>query len=401
MEEQKKESYVWLKIIITAIVTALITFFITRALVINSLLNTSGISYFTTKMKVVKDKLEKVYIYDIDENKMFESAIKGYVSGIDDQYTEYLSEKEMNELIENTSGSYVGIGVYIADNVADNNIVILGVIKDSSAEEAGLEAGDIIKSIDGVEYKSGELSKASDALKGKEEGTEVKVTVVRDSNELDFYVKRKSIKLKSVYSEKMEGGIGYISISTFNEDTSTEFKNAYSELENQGINSLILDLRNNGGGLVSESLKIADTMVEKGKTMLITNNKEKKESRQRATEEPIVKLPVVILINENTASASEILAGCLRDDCNYKIVGTTSYGKGVIQTIYSFPDGSGLKVTTEEYFTPKNNKINKVGIEPDIKVENDEKWKNISGIPYEDDIQLQKALETIKENVDD
>lgn len=395
MEENNKRSFGWLKILIAIILTAIFTFFFTRAVVIRSLLNSNGISYLSTKMEVVKNKLDKVYIYDVEEDKMIESAIKGYVSGLDDKYTEYLSEKDMKELIENTTGSYVGIGVYIADNKEDDNIVIIGVIKDSSAADAGLEAGDIIKTIDGVEYKSGELTKASDALKGRDEGSIVKVTIIRDSKEMDFDVTRKSIKLKSVYSEKMDNDIGYISLSSFNEGTSKEFEDAYKELESKGIKSLVIDLRNNGGGLVSESLKIADLMVDKGKIMLVTHNKANNEGVQKATEDPIVKVPVVVLINENTASASEILAGCLRDNCGFKLVGKTSYGKGVIQTVFSFPDGSGLKATTEEYYTPKKNKINKVGVEPDIDVENDEKWKNISGIPYEDDIQLQKAVEIL------
>lgn len=395
MEENNKRSFGWLKILVAVILTAIITFFFTRTVVIKSLLNSNGLSYLSTKMDIVKEKLDKVYIYDIEEDKMIESAIKGYVSGLDDKYTEYLSEKDMKELIENTTGSYVGIGVYIAGNEEDDNIIIIGVIKESSAAEAGLEAGDIIKTIDGIEYKSGELSKASDALKGKDEGSTVRVTIIRDSKEMDFDIIRRSIKLKSVYSEKMDNGIGYIDLSTFNEGTSQEFENAYKDLENQGIDGLVIDLRNNGGGLVSESLKIADLMVDKGNTMLVTHNKANNEGIQKATIDPIVKVPVVVLINENTASASEILAGCLRDNCGYKLVGTTSYGKGVIQTVYSFPDGSGLKATTEEYYTPNKNKINKVGVEPDVEVENAEKWKNVSGIPYEDDIQLQKAIETL------
>lgn len=396
MEENNKRSFGWLKVLVAIIITAVLTFYFTKSYVIRSLLNADGLTYLATKMEVVKDKLDKVYIYDIEEDKMIESAIKGYVDGLDDQYTEYLSEKDMEELIESTTGSYVGIGVYIGDNEADGNIIIIGVIKESSAAEAGLEAGDIIKTIDGVEYKSGELTKASDALKGKEEGTVVKVTVVRDSEEMTFDVVRKNIKLKSVYSEKLDNGIGYISISTFNEDTSTEFEDAYKELESQNINGLVIDLRNNGGGLVGESLMIADLMVDKGKTMLITYNKQKKESVQKATSDPIVKVPVVVLINEYTASASEILAGCLRDDCGYKLVGTTSYGKGVIQTVYSFPDGSGLKATTDEYFTPKHEKINKVGVKPDIEVEIDDEWKNKAVIPYENDSQLLRGIEELR-----
>ena len=194
----------------------------------------------------------------------------------------------------------------------------------------------------------------------------------------------------------MENNIGYIQIPSFDETTSSEFKTKFEELQKQNIKSLVIDLRNNGGGLVSESLDIAETMVEKGKTLLITSNKDKKEEIRKSTQNPIIDIPVVVLINQNTASASEILAGILKDDCNYKIIGTKSYGKGVIQTVYNFSDGSGLKVTTEEYFTPNHDKINKVGIAPDTEVKLDSEWENISNIPYENDTQLQEAVEELK-----
>lgn len=395
INNKKTKFEIW-KIIITIFITAVITFFFTYNFVLRAYLNTSGMTYLTTKLGIVKQKLNSMYIYDMNEEKMIENAIKGYVSGIGDKYTEYLSKEEMDDLLESTSGNYVGIGVYLGNNTEDNTVLIVGVIKDSVAAEAGLEAGDVIKSIDGVEYTGEELNEASSALKDKEEGTEVKITVIRDSEELNFTLKRSNIRLKAVDSEIKDGNIGYIRISTFNEGTANEFKEAYKKIKEQGATSLIIDLRNNGGGLVSESLKIADTMVPKGKTMLITSNKESKEKIEKANQNPSVDMPVVILINENTASASEILAGCLKDNCNYKIFGVTSYGKGVIQTVYKFADGSGLKVTTEEYFTPNHNKINKVGIKPDENIELDDEWQNKSIIPEENDKQLEKALEYFK-----
>lgn len=196
----------------------------------------------------------------------------------------------------------------------------------------------------------------------------------------------------------LEDNMAYIEISTFNEGTAEEFKSAYQELKKQNPKGLVIDLRNNGGGLVSESLNIAETMVEKGKTLLITANKNKEEELEIAKEDPIIDIPVVLLINKNTASASEILAGALRDNCNYKIIGNTSYGKGVIQSIYSFSDGSGLKVTMEEYFTPNHNAINKVGITPDLEVNLDPEWENISNVPYENDLQLQTAVSELKKH---
>lgn len=188
----------------------------------------------------------------------------------------------------------------------------------------------------------------------------------------------------------------YIKISSFSDGTANEFKEAFEKLKSENPTGLVIDLRNNGGGLVSESLDIAETMVEKGKTLLITSNKDKKEDIRKSKQNPTIDIPVVVLINQNTASASEILAGILKDDCGYKIIGTKSYGKGVIQTVYSFSDGSGLKVTTEEYFTPNHNTINKVGIAPDIEINLDSEWENMSNIPYENDTQLQEAVKSLE-----
>lgn len=391
-----KHGYGIFKIIIAVIVTAILTYFITTNLVLKAYLNTSGITYLSTKMALIKQKLDDTYIYDMSEEEMLEYAIKGYVAGINDKYTEYLSKDEMKELMESTTGNYVGVGVYLGNNTESNSIVIVEVIEGSVAEEAGLQAGDIIKTVDDIEYKGEDLEKVSEIFKGKEEGTEVKVTVDRKGEELQFVVKRSNIRVKAVSSSMLENNIGYIKISTFNEGTTNEFKEAYDELKSKEVSGLIIDLRNNGGGLVSESLNIAKTMVNKGNTLLITKNKKDKEKIEKNDSTPFIDIPVVILINENTASASEILAGSLRDNCGYKIVGKTSYGKGVIQTIYSFVDESGIKITTEEYFTPNHNQINKVGIAPDIEVELNDEWKNISNIPYENDLQLQKAVEQLK-----
>lgn len=394
-EIKKSKKYEILKLIIAIIVTAVITYFCTITITLKSYLSGTDMTYLSTKLSLIKQKLESIYIYDIDEEKMIESAIKGYVQGIDDKYTQYLTTEEMNSLIEDTEGNYVGIGVYLVNNTADNTILIVGVIKDSVAEQVGIKAGDIIKKVDGVEYKGEQLDQATDVLKG-EEGTDVNVTIIRDSEEKELKIKRSNIKIKSVYSEMKSDNIGYIQISSFNEGTSEEFKDAYENLKKDNLSGLIIDLRNNGGGLVSESLNVAETMVEKGKTLLITANKENKEEIKKSKETPIVDVPVTVLINQNTASASEILAGILRDDCNYKIIGTTSYGKGVIQTIYSFTDGSGLKITSEEYFTPNHNTINKVGIVPDIQVKLDPEWENVSNIPYDNDLQLQAAMNELK-----
>ena len=393
-EKKVKKSYGVLKIIIAIILTAIITYFCTINFTLNSYLNGADITYLTTKLVLIKNKLEDTYIYDMDSEKMIESSIKGYVNGLGDKYTEYLTKEDMKELLETTSGSIVGIGVYMVNNTADNTIVIVGVIDGSVAQSAGLQVGDIISKVNDIEYKGEQLDKVSESIKG-EEGSEVKITVIRNSETLDFNIKRSSVKIKSVDSKMLDDNIGYIQIASFNDGTADEFKSAYNEIKDSVKKGLVIDLRNNGGGVVDESLKIAETMVEKGKTLLITADKNKNEKVDKSKENPIINVPVILLINNYTASASEILAGTLKENCGYKIVGIQSYGKGVIQSIYSFKDGTGLKVTMEEYFTPNHNVINKVGISPDIEVDLDDEWKNISNVPYENDLQLQRAVEEL------
>lgn len=393
-EVNSKRRYGAIKIIIAIILTAIVTYFVTVNITLKSYLNSSGMLYLATKFNLINQKLSSESIYDLNENKMFESALKGYVDGIDDKYTQYLTKDEMNELLEDTSGSYVGIGVYMADNTADNSILIIGVIEGSIAEKEGIKAGDIIKKVDGVEYTGEQIDAVSSKIKG-EEGTTVSITILRDNEEKEFNITRSNVKLKTVSSKMLENNKAYIKITAFNDGTANEFKETYENLKQNNPTGLVIDLRNNGGGLVTESLDIAETMVEKGKTLLITANKNNKEDVRKSKENPTITIPVVVLINQNTASASEILSGILRDDCNYKIIGTKSYGKGVIQTVYSFSDGSGLKVTTEEYFTPNHNKINKVGITPDIEVSLDSEWENMSNIPYENDLQLQEAVKQL------
>ena len=395
VKKTENKKYNILKIIITIIVTAIITYFLTITITLKSYLNSSNMTYLSTKLNLIKQKLKSESIYDLDEDKMIEKALKGYVGGIEDKYTQYLTKEEMNELMEDTSGSYVGIGVYMADNTSDNTILIIGIIEGSVAEKAGLQTGDIIKKVDGIEYKGEQLDTVSNKIKG-DEGTSVTITILRNNEEKEFNIVRSNVKLKTVSSKMIENNKAYIKISSFNDGTANEFKEAYENLKGNNPTGLIIDLRNNGGGLVTESLDIAETMVEKGKTLLITSNKNNKEDIRKSKENPTINIPVVVLINQNTASASEILAGILKDNCNYKIIGTKSYGKGVIQTVYSFSDGSGLKVTTEEYFTPNHNIINKVGITPDIEVKLDSEWENISNIPYENDLQLQEAVKQLE-----
>lgn len=388
------------KTIMLVLLTAIITFIITSISMYNvlgkktikTLTNSSSIE---STFNNFKKFIEKKYIGTIDEEKMLESAIKGYVEGLDDEYSEYITKEEMKEYMEETNGKYVGIGVYISNNTQTNQIVVLMPMKGSPAEEAGMKSGDIITKIDGVEYKGEDLSKASNALK-QEEGTKVKVEILRDNQTIELEIERKTIKINHVESEVINNSIGYIQISTFDDGCYDEFKQKIDELKTKNIKSLIIDLRNNGGGIVEEAINIADLFTTKNSTLLITTGKNTEEEITKAKKDKEIDMPIVILVNENTASASEILTAAIKENCEkVTIVGKTTFGKGVIQTIFTLTDGSGLKLTTNEYYTPKRNKINKIGIKPDVEVDFPEN-ESVYSIEKQKDTQLQKAIELLK-----
>ena len=342
-----------------------------------------------------KSLIQKYYLGDVDEDKLKQGAIKGYIDGIGDQYTEYISKDDMKEYMEDTKGNFVGIGIYMVKDEKTNKIKILSPIKDSPAQKAGIQPGDLILSVDGEEYTGDDLTVISTKIKG-EAGSTVKLQVLRDNQKIDFEIKRENIVVNPVEGEVLSDNIGYIEFSSFDENTAEEFKTKFEELKSKGITSLIIDLRNNGGGIVDQALKIADYIADKGSTLLYEVDKNNKEDVEKSGNDPIINMPIIILTNGNTASSSEILSGALKDLGKAKIVGTKTYGKGVIQQILTLPDGSGLKITTEKYLTPNRTEINKIGIEPDEKVELSSDIKNVLNIDKNQDTQLQKAIEMLK-----
>ncbi len=384
------------KIVILMLLTIILTVIVTTIIVYNQ--TKENIKYVPVDSSEIgktfnslKKWIEQKYIGEIDEEKMLETAIKGYVAGLGDKYCEYITKSEMEEYLEDAVGKFVGIGVYITNNTKTNQIQVLAPMEGGPADEAGILPGDVIQKINGEEYTAEQLQEASEKLKN-EEGTKLELEILRGSEVIQLELECKEVKTSHVRSEILENNIGYIRLPSFDEDTATEFKNQYNELQTKNIKGLILDLRNNGGGVVDEALEIADIMVEKGKTLLITTSKSDGEKIQESENEKIINIPVVLLVNENTASASEILTADLKENENAKIVGKNTYGKGIIQTIYTLSDGSGLKLTTNEYFTPNRNVINKVGIAPDYEVELPE-GVSIYSITRENDTQLQKAIQ--------
>lgn len=401
-KEKRNQIYKTIKIVvitmfITFIVTSisLYTYFAKNPISEVSASNLKNCKDITSKLQGYREIIDKYYLGEINEEKLEEGAIKGYIEGLGDPYTEFITKEEMNDYLEDTMGNFVGIGIYMIKNTSQDRIQVLSTIKNSPAEEVGIKAGDLILTVDGVNYSADDMTTASNNIKG-EEGTTVKVEVLRGNQTLTFEITRKKVKVNQVEGKVLTDNIGYIEFTSFDETTAIDFKAKYEELKKQGINSLIIDLRNNGGGIVDEALDIADYMTDKDSVLLYEVDKNGKETVKKSENDPIINLPIIILTNENTASASEILAGALKDLGKAKIVGTTTFGKGVIQQILQLSDGSGLKVTIEEYQTPNRNKINKIGIEPDEKVKLPEDLENVFDIEESKDTQLQKAIEMLK-----
>lgn len=400
MEKEKKYKIykvimiVALAVFITFMVTSisLYTYFTNNPILTTSNSNSKDISKTLEKYREI---IDKYYLGEIDEEKLEEGAIKGYVEGLGDPYTEYISKEEMKDYLDDTMGNFVGIGIYMIKNTQYDKIQVLSTIKGSPAEKEGIKAGDLILTVDGVEYSADDMTTASNNIKG-EEGTKVTVEVSRGEEILKFELTREKVKVNQVEGKVISNNIGYIQFSSFDETTADDFKNKYEELIKQGIKSLIIDLRNNGGGIVDQALKIADYIVNKDSVLLYEVDKNNNETIKKAKTDPIINMPIIILTNENTASASEILAGALKDLGKAKTVGTTTYGKGVIQQILSLSDGSGLKITIEEYQTPNKNKIHEVGIAPDVEVKLPETVENELNVKESEDTQLQKAIEMLR-----
>lgn len=408
MEEEEKylkrqRTY---KTIMLVILTVFLTFIFTTMYITNKynleqtdisslLSNSSSDSDSISKsINYIRKILDQYYLNDIDEEKAKETAIQGYVAGLEDPYTEYIPKDEMEDYTVNLMGRYVGIGIYMTADTEKDAIKVLRPIKGSPAEEAGILAGDTVMSVDGVKYTAKDMNIAADAIKG-EEGSIVKLEILRNQEIKTFEITRRKVVTNPIESKKLENNIGYIQVTSFDEETAEDFRIKFEELKDQGITSLIIDLRNNGGGLVEQALKIADYIVPKGKELLITADKNKNEEIEKAEQDVLIDMPIVVLVNGNTASSSEILAGALKDLNEATIMGTTTYGKGVIQQFLTLRDGSGLKVTTHEYYTPNRNKINGVGIEPDEVVKLPD-GVNVFYVKEEQDTQLQKAIELLK-----
>lgn len=397
----------YIKIGIAVIVTATVTFGVTSVFYASRQL-TIGIG--STKSNALKAKLDTVntyidknYLYsDIDYDKANDAAVKAYVEALEEPYTHYYTKSEFESYISKVEESYVGIGIVISADTENDRLVVISPIKDSPAYNAGIKSGDFITAVEGKPYTSADLDACVSAIKGGKEGTQVTVTVERDGKSQDYSIERKEIVEHSVSSKMLDDNIGYISISGFNteregseESTYTEFVEAVEELQDDGMKKLVIDVRNNPGGVLNIVCRIADYILPEG---IITYTETKTGVRDEyKSDSNELDIPMVILINSSSASASEILAGALKDYDRADVIGETSFGKGIVQNVFPFSDGSGMSMTVSKYYTPKGTSIHGVGVKPDYEVKLPDEYKDsiVSDIPENEDTQLKKALEIL------
>ena len=343
------------------------------------------------KLEKIQNILNENFYFEEDEQAKQDGLIKGYMEGLDDPYSVYYTRDEYAEFMEDTEGEYVGVGVQVSQNVDTKVITVVKVFDGSPAKEAGIEAQDVISEVDGEDVGEQELDAVVDKIRGVE-GTDVKITVYRrsDGKDHEYTMKRRKVENPTVEYKMLSDNIGYIAVSSFYEVTANQFIDAVGELNVQGMEGLIVDLRDNGGGLLDIAVEMLDFMLPEGK-IVYTKDKDGNiiESYNSTAEQQFTK-PLVLLVNGYSASASEIFAGAIKDYGIGTLVGTTTYGKGIVQRLFPLDDGSAVKVTIAKYFTPNGNDIHKVGIEPDVEVEFDSvKYKDSDG---EEDNQLDAAV---------
>lgn len=344
------------------------------------------------KIKEIEDCVDSQYLRDVDENEMRDWMYAGMMAGLDDPYARYYNEEETKELFETTTGEYIGIGATMSQNRETGVITISKIHRNSPAEKAGLLEQDILYKVEGEEVTGEDLSMVVGRVKG-EEGTPVKLTVLRTENrdEVELTAVRGKVETQTVEFEMKDNQLGYIGVTEFDNVTYAQFKEALDTLEGQQMQGLVVDLRGNLGGNLSTVCEMLNEIVPKG-TIVSTKDKSGREEKIESDGRNHFDIPLVVLVNEYSASASEIFAGAVQDYGIGTIVGTTTYGKGVVQQLFPLSDGTYVKLTTSEYFTPDGRNIDGTGIEPDKVVEAVRDEAN-----PEADNQLEAALELLAE----
>ena len=374
------------KIIIGIIVTALASSVLTIAGLCFAFGIHAGEVEDIVRFLGVKRFIEARYVTDVDETKLMDGAISGMVQSLGDPHSIYMNADTFEQLKEHTEGEFGGIGVTMG--FKDNKVTIISVLDDTPGQRVGLQAGDEITAVDGTPVTEMQPEEVAMHIRG-EVGTEVTLSISRDGQTQDYKITRATIKLDTAKGVMLGDGMGYIRIASFSENTGKEFKAAYESLEQQGMKGLIIDLRENPGGLVTSCVDIANMVVPKGPIVSVVERDGSKEVHESNLEES--KYPIVVLIDGNSASASEILAGALQDTGAATLVGTKSYGKGSVQVVVPMLHNDGLKLTIAKYYTPNGRCIDGTGIEPDVEVEMPENATT--------DVQLDKAKEVLQQKL--
>lgn len=337
------------------------------------------------------------YYQDFDEEKFIDGILKGLFMSLEDPYSVYMDKEEFDRFTEDNEGTYGGIGIIVAPT-DDGMITVVSPIEDTPGERAGIKSGDKIIKVEGEDVNAQVMDEAVRKMRG-EPGTAVNITIYRESvgDPFDVSITREEIRLKTVKSRMLNDDLGYIRISMFDQITATDFKTNLEALLANSPKGLVIDLRNNPGGSLGEVVDIADQLL--GNQMIVYTENRVGQKREFKSGFMKVDLPMVVLVNGGSASASEILAGAIQDSNSGQIIGETTFGKGVVQTVIPLDDGTGFKLTTSQYFTPNGRNIHGIGIEPDVVIEMPESYYDIEEPTDEDDVQLQKAIEVLSSQV--
>ena len=354
----------------------------------------------TKKLEQIQDIIDIKYLFEekIDTSEEEAGIYQGFLSVLNDPYAVYYTPDELTSFLDETNGSYCGIGALVSQNVQTGVSTIVRVFEGSPAEEAGILPGDALYKVDGTEVIGMDLSLLVNNYVKGEEGSQLTITVYRENSDeyKDITLTRRPIDVQTVSGKMLDEEIGYISVAEFDRVTADQFKSKIEELQGEGMKRLIIDLRNNPGGEVTTVVSMADYILKDGGRILTVANKKGTEETYDAEDGHSLEIPMVVLVNGNSASASEVFTGAMKDYGVATIVGTKTFGKGIVQTLMPLSDGSAIKLTTDHYYTPNGNDIHGKGIEPDLEVELDEEAAQEVVIPEEKDNQLQKAVEVVK-----
>ena len=391
------------------VITAVVTFFVTTAFyltplgttVVNVMNGSFGKQDIHNKLDIISKVLEKSYIYDYDKQTMEDMALAGYLAGAGDEYTQYMSKSVYNNFMQGLGANYKGVGIRV-NMSEDTGMLVERVEANSPAEKAGIISKDVIVKVEGEEVTIENYDKLINIIKGvdaPEGDNDVTVTVKRGEQIFDVTMVREIVNASTVTSKMLAGSVGYMQISDFGEKTYDEFSEHLSKLKDNNIKGLVIDLRNNPGGMFTTVVDIADVLLPKAN--ILTVKYKNGDEEKYDSDEQCIDLPISIIINGSSASASEVLAGALKDNKKAVLVGEKSFGKGVVQSLYTFKDGSAFKFTSARYYTPSGKCIDKIGIEPDVEIKLDEKYENtaISLIPENEDAQLNAALAQVSKKI--